>query len=303
MEITDFNFPVELHKSGEEKNGRVPVTIIPSVPTFDKVNDKIILNAFNKSCIDSFLSDGYLDWDHVSILGKTPLQKAEAILGQPQKMYVDIQKQVPVCEGFLFANNPYVKNVIRPALESNAKTFGASLGGKILKSDDTIDDVTKKKGKIISKISLRHIALTPTQKSVSHGTSVSLRKSFSEENIEEREIIFDKYETFIKSFSDPEVLQKAMTAGAATDVAGLSGGQAVQSQSLEGANEKKVKIDYKKIKSILPFVLESILNKNIGSSFQDYTNYLLRKGLNKKEAMKVIKLVAKKGSAIVKLAI
>jgi len=294
MEINNFSFPVEILKSGEERNGRIPITIIPSSSNIDRVSDKMITKAFTKKCMDSFLYDGVLDYDHISVLGKTPLSRAEAIIGEPQKMF--IKNQVPVVEGFLFKNNPYVKNCVLPALEAESNRIAASLGGKIIKKSSAIDPVSKKKVNTISEIKLNHIALTPLSRAVNQDTSVELRKSFN--GNEETEIIFDKYDTFIKSFTDPEVLQKALQAGSATNIAGLSGGQAVQMQSLEGGKQK---VDNKKIKNILPFVLEGILNKTIGGTTTDYIDYLLKKGLNSKEAMKLITLIATKGSSIVKL--
>jgi hypothetical protein len=156
-----------------------------------------------------------------------------------------------------------------------------------------IDPKTRKKMHDISKISLNHIAITPLYKAINQETSVALRKSLKDEEI----LCFDNYEDFIKSFIEVDSLKKAMVAGSATNIAGISGGQALQKQSLEGK-----KVDAIKIKHALPFILDNILNKsNNLYTTRHYMDYLTKKGFNEYEAMETILLLAKNGAKIVEL--
>jgi hypothetical protein len=301
MEVKNFSFPANMVKSGEEVEGRIPIKIIPSAPTFDRQNDKILLRAFDEDCIKGFLFDGILDYDHKSMLGKTDLEKAQAHIGEPEKLYVDKEKGLPVCEGFLFKGNPYVDNVILPALNSKSKVFGASLGGKIMKKSSVVDKISKKEKNVISKISLKHIAITPLQKAVHQGTTVQLKKSGSDDF----EFSFSNFDTFLKSFESPEGLSKALEAGNATDSVGMSGGQVLQNQSLEGdgkdRKKKKKKIDKIKLKSAMPFIIDAVANRLIKGGYNDFKKYFMQRGFNNDEAEETTKLIAKKRAEIVKL--
>jgi len=298
MELNQFSFPALIKKTGEETNGRIPVEIIPNKPTIDRVNDKILLKAFDDDCIKSFIYDGVIDYDHISILGSTPVERATAIIGEPQKLFIDSERGVPVCHGFLFKGNPYVDNAIMPALRNGSKIFGASLGGKILQKSSDVDKATKKKINSISKISLKHIAITPLQKAVHQETSVSLIKSFNGD--ENYEIQFSSYDEFLKSFSDVEFLNKALEAGSVTNIANLSGGQAVQMQSIEG-DKKKKNVDYRKIRNAIPFIMDSLVSGNLKGNYSDYQKYFEDKGFNKEEAEEIIKLIATNSASIAKL--
>lgn len=288
----NFNFPVSIYKSGEESNNRIPIKIIPNAPTFDRVNDKIFLKAFDDDCIQDFLHDGMLDYDHLSVLSEDPIIKAQAHIGDPTNFYIDEKNNVPVCEGFLFKGNPFVDGSIMPALNAGSKNIAASLGGKILKKSSYEIPGTKMKKSFISKIRMKHIAITPLQRAVHQGTSVELKKSM--DGTQEPEIFFNSFEDFAKSFQDAELLEKALVAGVTTDIANISGGQALQSQSLEGVN-------YNKIENCLPFILEGIKFGLVKGRYDDWSEYLTLKGFSAKEAEETIKLLARNGAEIVKV--
>lgn len=307
----NYSFPAQLIKSGEESNGRIPITIVPNHPSPDRVNDKIILKAFDDECIKGFLFDGVYDYDHISVLGKTPLEKAQAIIGQPEEFYIDEEKGQPVCHGFLFKGNPYVDNVIMPALLSGSKVFGASVGGRILKKSDDLDPVTKKICKAISKISLKHIAITPLQKAIHQGTSVQLRKSCSgggkcneKHNCGEKcnksfELQFDSFDCFLKSFEDDTEIIKALTAGSSTNIPDISGGQTIQNQSLEGS-----KINFEKIKYTMPFIIENLVSGSLyGKDYKQCVEYLIKRGFNESEAVETIQLLARNNAKLIELKI
>lgn len=292
--LNHYSFPGELKKAGNEKDGKIPIEIIPNKPSVDRVNDKILLKAFDDDCIKSFLKDGIIDYDHLSILGDSPLVKAQAIIGQPEELYIDKKINLPVCHAFLFKGNPYVDNAILPALESNSKVFGASLGGKILKKSSDYDNELKRSVNAITKITLKHIAITPLQKAVHQETSVKLRKSDNGNN--DLEISFSSFEDFVKSLTDCDSLEKAMQAGSVTDIANISGAQSIQRQSLEGNN-----VSYLKMKHSLPFLIRDIINGTLSGSSDDYRIYLIERGFSKEEAEEIVKLIATNGVAILKL--
>jgi hypothetical protein len=283
----NYYFPATLQKSGKESNGKIPIEIIPSEPTVDRVNDKIVLKAFEEARED-FLDEGIIDYDHKSVLGKTSLEKAQAIIGEPQDLFIDEKRKIPVCHAVLFKGNPYVDTVILPALNNESKIFGASVGGKILHKSLEFDHNTKKDINQIDKILLKHIAITPRQKAVHPGTSLKLLKSFGEEQFD---LIAGNFDDFMKSFCDQDFL-KALLAGSATDIANISGGQALQSQSLEGGVSKA------KIKNNLPLILET-LRKGTNKTSKDWMKYLVNMGFSPQEAMLTIQLLVKNKAKIV----
>jgi len=283
MEI-NFNYSANLSKSTKAADSKkLPISIIPNIPTKDRVNDTIHLKAFqDAACRSEFLQEGIIDYDHQSVRGKTALEKSLAIIGQPEDLYIDEDDMVPVCDAYLFRGNEYVKKSIEPALENESTVFGASVGGKILKSA-LKNPVAKSSGKNIFKIRLKHIAICPLQNAIHGGTTVRLRKSAAEDGEDfENTIEFKSVDDMFKSFDQYDELEKALVAGAATDISGLSGGQVLQPQSLEGNIAKLV----------LPFFLESVVNGHVSNTQHAYKSYLKRKGLNDKISNKLIRLVA-----------
>jgi len=308
-----YTYPVNFRKSGEEKNGRIPIEIIPNEPTKDRVNDRILLKAFNNECIEAFLHDGYIDWDHKSILGKTELEKSEAIIGQPEELFIDNIRQLPICNAFLFAKNPYVMKAILPALEAGSNVFGASVGGKILQKSIEEDPITKNKINNISKISLRHIAITKRQTAIHQNTLVSLRKSCSNngqckegtkcKNCDCKYTYqFDSFNSFIKSFEDDSIL-KTLEAGTSTSIQGMSGGQNIQTQSLEGGIAKQTftGVSYEKLMRMLPSILRDLVENNSMNDVKSYYNYLIARGFNKPEALEIIRLLSNNKAQLIKI--
>ena len=94
-------------------------------------------------------------------------------------------------------------------------------------------------------------------------------------------------------------MQKALQAGSATDITGITGGQALQTQSLEGDVHKLVSGE-KKIKIALPFVLEGIKNGTLKGNYDSFKKSLVTKGLSKKEADGLIRLIARNSAKISK---
>jgi len=290
--MRDFNFTYSatLSKAGKSKDGKIPVTIIPSLPTPDRVNDTIALKAFDEDCRVDFLKDGIIDYDHLSYRGKDPLIKAQAIIGKPLDLFVE--KSIPYCDAFLFEKNPFVFGSILPAIETESGVFGASVGGSVLKSS-LKNPLNKSGGKNIMKVRLKHIAICPLQNAVHQGTMVTLKKSQSNEEIFQ----FNNFNDLMKSLESDELLDKALQAGSATDISGMTGGQVLQPQSLEGDIAKQ--ISNSKIKTVMPFVLESIKTGMLKGGYDAFKKGLTQKGLTKSEADKLIRLIARNSVNIV----
>ena len=292
MRNFNFQYSANLLKAGKTKNGKIPITIIPSLPTPDRVNDTITLKAFDENCRTGFLKDGIIDYDHLSYRSKDPLIKAQAVIGQPLDLY--ITKGIPYCDAFLFEKNPYVMKSILPALEAESTVFGASVGGSVLKSS-LKDPMNKSGGNNINKVNLKHIAVCPLQNAVHPGTAVMLRKSLS--NDEEETFSFNNFNDLMKSLDNEDLLEKALSAGSATAIGDMSGGQVLQGQSLEGSIKKQ--IPNIKIKAVMPFVLESIANGTLKGGYDTFKSRLGKKGLTKSESEKLIRLIASNGHKIV----
>ncbi len=86
-------------------------------------------------------------------------------------------------------------------------------------------------------------------------------------------------------------------AGSETAIQNITGGQALQNQSLEGAK----KIGNRKIVGAMPFVLENLIKGRMKGNYHDCCQYLIKRGLTSKEAKQTVKLLAKNGASIVKL--
>lgn len=281
---------MELVKADEPNPNRIPVSVVANRPVPDKVNDLIVLKAFDDARED-FLHDGVLDWDHQTIRGTTAEEKAKAIVGQPEDM--DTKSGAVVVKAFLFRGNPYVDNTIYPALRAGSKVIGASVGGRIIRKSLEWDEKSAKKVNKITKISLNHIALTPSYKAVCDGTSISLSKSLDEDS---GLLVFTDFGDFAKSFAsgespiagEAEHTMKALVAGDATDSSVLRGGQALQPESLEGDVLKHVWGD----------LLEDIKNGNLKPSHNAVVGWLVNRGLSSERAKSMAYVLAHRAREI-----
>lgn len=271
-----YYFPatMELRKSDGDSDDerRIPIRIVASEDTVDKVNDIIVSKAF-ENARDSYLREGYIDYDHVSIRGKTPLEREEARIGEPTDLKVEKGvggTSLPVCEGFLFKGNPYVDRCIYPALLAKSKIYGASVGGNILKKSDEWDTDRKAKVRKITDINLIHIAVTPMHKAIHPNTSVALMKALAEED-------------GIIEFASLGELAKALTAGVSTDIANIRGGQALQAQSLEG----------EPVEAIWSKLLHGLAKGQVEPSFDGLTSWLVSNGLSLQKSRAVAIVAAR----------
>jgi len=286
--LQEFSYPVEMLLKGEpEKNSnRIPIDISASDPTPDKVNDSIVLKAFDDARED-FLKEGVIDFDHQTIRGPTKEDQAKAIIGQPEEL--DTKSGKVIVSGFLFKGNPYVDNSIYPALKAGSRVFGASVGGRILRKSLEWDEKSARKVNRITRIALNHIAVTPAYKAVHPNTSITLAKSLEEDG---GLLMFDSFGEFAKSFTTvkegTEAVEKAMMAGVETDSAAIRGGQALQPESLEGDVLKHVWGD----------LLEDIKNGNLKPSHNAVVGWLVNRGLSSERAKSMAYVLAHRAREI-----
>ena len=133
------------------------------------------------------------------------------------------------------------------------------------------------------------------QKAVHPGTSLKLLKSFGDDS--ESDLFVSSFDDFMKSFSDEDFFMKTLIAGSSTDISNISGGQAIQKQSLEGS-----KVDRNKIKHTIPFILDGIYGKhNNKKNTKEWLQYLIKRGFNSQESIVIIQLLVKNKAKIIEL--
>ena len=228
MTAVAFTAPARLEKSQTEfrttklADGKtyadVPhVFIIASDESLDQDGDQMLSEAFTAPVREFFLKYGIFDWDHITVRGGTDLEQGTAIIGTPTDFYEERDGGAPVqiIRGYLHPCNPYVDSTIAPALRSGSDRIAVSVGGKVLATDPN-----QHGGKSIRKIWMNHLAFTPAWKSVNLNTRVKLEKSIGGKDL--------------ARYGTTAALLKSLEAGSTTDMAAVSGGQALQPQSMEG---------------------------------------------------------------------
>jgi hypothetical protein len=290
--VQEFTYPVDIvlkaGGDGEESKHRIPIEIVASDPTPDRVNDSIVLKAFDDAKQD-FLKAGCIDYDHQTIRGKSKQEQLEAMIGQPETL--DTSTGKVIVGGYLFKGNPLVDKSIYPALRAGARTLGASVGGRILRKSLEWDDTAKRKVNRITRIALNHVAVTPAYKSVHPSTSISLAKSLDEES---GLLVFDSFGDFCKSFAtsdEPEDLGKTLVAGTATDYASTRGGQALQPQSIEPSP----------VKDTFTALLKAIKKGMVKSNYDSIVGWLVNHNISTEQAQNMAAAVAQKATKVRKV--
>lgn len=178
--MSEFIHPCQILKAEPIEEGRVKIRIKASDESEDRVGEKVLKSAFaDPSMQSNFVKDGYYDFNHLTDILDSKLAQAsgselveiqksrtDAIIGYPETL--ELQDDGVYSEGYLFAGNPFVER-IRKSLSAGFKGWGASICGYTEKSNI--------RGKTITKINLRKIAIQPLQESINPNTSVQLLKS------------------------------------------------------------------------------------------------------------------------------
>lgn len=237
MRVEIGSWTLQKSKHTNDSNGIVPVSIIANKLNVDKVNDQIDESAFTKDVIDFFLREGIVDWQHESRTAPTSEERALAILGKPVdfEWYVEDGKRYPKVFANLTKKNPIVSNVILPHLEADQPVLGASVGGGILETIKTYNEVIQAIVRKILKIKWDHIAIAGRPYVMSDGSAVTLAKSIIINK--ESEFSTEEVVSFsnLLTFNNAGRLSKSLEAGEGSM-------EALGKESLEKAN--KVANDY-----------------------------------------------------------
>jgi hypothetical protein len=225
----------KIEKAGTSNDDSVvPVRLVANKLDVDKENQEIIPAAFNKATVDSFLSEGIIDWHHQSVIGKNPEDRARAILGKPTGF--KWEDGLPAVYANLTKSHPIVRDSILPHLEAGQPVFGASVGGNVKKAKNVWDSDKSRLKEQISEIKWDHLAIAARPYVISEGTEVSMVKAYgaSSEDIYLKYSDIGTFGTQYELIKKGSELHKALTVGAGTDSATLTGVDALRIQSLEG---------------------------------------------------------------------
>lgn len=242
----------DITKAGHEDSKVVNVRMVANSLKADKENDIITREAFNDKTVKEFVENGIIDWHHQSVLGRTQEERAQAVLGKPYDFKWEDNK--PVVYGTLTKTHPIVKDAILPHLEAGQNVFGASVGGNIVKATTIIDN-NKPKKKILE-INWTHLAIAPLPYVISYETSVSIVKAYGTQDVMIQYSDLSAFRNNINIIENEQQIRKAIMAGVATDTTQIRGGQALQSQSLEGAQERNRQIAIQIIMGIADGTIE-----------------------------------------------
>lgn len=240
MRLEIGNWVIEKAKSEPKNDKVVPIRMIANRLKVDRENQEILPQAFNKATVNKFLKNGIIDWHHQSVAGKTPENRAKAIIGQPTDFAWEKEDgaNLPVVYGNLTKNHPIVRDSILPHLEAQLDVFGASIGGNIKKAKKVHDPVQDTSKDQISEIYWDHIAIAGRPYVISNGSKVSLCKAVlpGSDQLAETEVFqfadvtaFEDDHELISITGDE--LRKALTVGAGTDIATLTGADALRYQT------------------------------------------------------------------------
>lgn len=280
MRVYISNWTLSKSKRHDEDDKVIPIRMIANKLTLDRENQEILPSAFGKATVEKFLADGIIDWFHQSVLAKTQEEKAKAVLGKP----IDFQWEndpngegaLPVVYGNLTKANPIVRESILPHLEADQPVFGASVGGSVRKARRVFDKAMNKAKDQIMEIDWNHIAIAPAPYVVSSGSMVSMVKAV--DGAADIRVEFSDVGSFVADsgliFREDEI-RKAMEMGAGTDIATLTGADAVRQQSLAGGGNM-----YRILRDEVMF---GIQDGTIKPSVKGVTEYLSRRGLNNRQ--------------------
>jgi hypothetical protein len=270
-----YTAPTQLLKAeSNSKENRIDILIRASDESLDDENDNVYSSAFTEEVRKEFLDIGIIDYDHETIRGSTSLEKSNALIGTPTKFYQDTEEGVPVqyIEGYLHYGNPHVDNSIGPAFKAGSDRYGSSIGGRVLGYEPNSNG-----GKSVHKITMNHIAICPKYKAVN-------KKTWAKAMVKSGDLI---------EFNSVFSLCKSLEAGSITDMANISGGQAIQPQSLE---HKKVRLhhinnEYPKSKAVGKQVIMDVLNDEIEESYNSIVKRAMAYGLNMDQAGVIAKMI------------
>lgn len=266
------NWRIEKAKGGVDNDKVIGVRMVANKLDLDKENQEILPQAFSKATIDTFLEDGVIDWHHQSVMGKNSDDRAHAIIGKPTRF--EWEDKLPVVYANLTKGHSIVKNSILPHLEANQPVFGASVGGSVKKAKSVWDSEINGLKDQISEIHWDHLAVCARPYAVSGGTEVSMIKALGAEGILINYSDIGAFEQNYHLTERETELRKALEVGSGTDIAQLTGVDALRIQT------KKKKDDNVLINKLLLALKDGI----IGANKNGVKLFLRAEGFSKEEA-------------------
>ena len=186
----EFTHPFEVMKANfSQREGKTDILIKASSEMRDRQGETILKSAYiDKGMQQEFLSDNYIDWNHLTDyydallpnakpeqINGLMIEKEKAIIGRatqigfkqdfPSEMNLEPDKLY--ARGYLINDNGYVQQML-PKLKAGFDAYAASVMGHV--------DKAHKSNGIISHVKLRKIALAPRMDVMNPDTSVSLVK-------------------------------------------------------------------------------------------------------------------------------
>ena len=274
MRVEVGNWIIEKAAGAKEDSKVLPVRMIANKLQLDKENQEILPQAFSKATVANFLENGIIDWHHQSQTGRTPEQRANAILGKPTGF--EWEGKLPVVYANLTKSHPIVRDSILHHLEADQKVFGASVGGSVKKARRVTDENQSKEQ--IMEIDWDHLAIAASPYVISSGTEVTLVKAKGAEHKEVclRFSDISEFENNHELILRDEDIFKALEIGTGTDIAQLTGADALRMQS----KQKKKKRDFA---SIVEKIAKGIDTDLIGASNRGVANFLKSEGWEDEE--------------------
>ena len=186
----EFTHPFEVMKANfSQREGKTDILIKASSEMRDRQGETILKSAYiDKGMQQEFLSDNYIDWNHLTDyydallpnakpeqINGLMIEKEKAIIGRatqigfkqdfPSEMNLEPDKLY--ARGYLINDNGYVQQML-PKLKAGFDAYAASVMGHV--------DKAHKSNGIISHVKLKKIALAPRMDVMNPDTSVSLVK-------------------------------------------------------------------------------------------------------------------------------
>lgn len=255
----------------EEDEKTVRVRMVANSLRPDREDEEILPQAFDKATVQEFVENGIIDWHHQSVLGKTPEDRARAILGKPYSFAWENSK--PVVYATLTKANPIVSDAILPHIEAKQAVFGASVGGSVKKAQTVVDTNTKKPKRQILALSWNHLAIAALPYVISPGTAVEMVKAYGRDDMMIR---FTDISEFVEKswlLERQEAIVKALEVGSGTDIATLTGGDALREQSLEG---------------VVSEIIMRVTDGTIKPHREDIEDYLFERGYTSRQISNII---------------
>lgn len=186
----EFTHPFTVIKANfSQREGKTDILIKASSETRDRQGETILKSAYiDKGMQQEFLSDNYIDWNHLTDyyeallpnakpqdINNLMIEKEKAIIGRATQIgfkddfasELGLEPDKLYARGYLINDNGYVQQML-PKLKAGFDAYAASVMGHV--------DKAHKSNGIISHVKLKKIAIAPRMDVMNPDTSVTLVK-------------------------------------------------------------------------------------------------------------------------------